>query len=98
MRRHVIPPADDARIAWTAKGPALIAGLVAIVLAMVATARGRLILAGVLLFLGAAFLTYSLTLKQWCVAHHGGWGGAWGENAFGDTLGDCIKEKGWFQL
>lgn len=93
-RSHALP--DAAKIGWTAKGPALIAGLVALALAMVATARGRLLLAGVLLFLGAAFLTYSLTLKQWCALHHGAWGGAWGQSTFGDKLGDCLKEKGWW--
>lgn len=85
-------------VRWTAKGPALIAGLLALALSMVATARGRLILAGVLLVLGTAFLTYSLTLKQWCELHHGAWGGAWGETSFDVTLGECLKEKGWLSF
>jgi hypothetical protein len=63
------------------------------------TPRGRLILLGCFLLLGVAFIGYSLLLKEWCGLAQTGWGqGHFGQTGFGGQLGECLKQKGWFEL
>lgn len=87
-------PVDNS---WTMKLPLLVAGVVALVVGGLTLLRGHTraaIIGGlVLVGLGLCFVTYSFTIKEWCVPaqasafssgmHHG--------------LRGCLRWKGWYE-
>lgn len=82
-------------VRWTAKGPALAAGLILLVAALFATGRRAFATAAVLAVLGAGFVGYSLTLKNWCEIQGTTYGQSpWGQG-FGGAFDECLKAKGW---
>lgn len=84
---------------WTAKGPALIAGLILILIGIFAGSRRSLMLAAVLVLIGMAFVGYSLTIKDWCQLRGAELGTtAWGGGGFGGGIGDCLKSKHWLSF
>jgi hypothetical protein len=86
-------------VRWTWKAPAMIAGIVAVFGGLVATTRGRIIAGVIIIGVGIAFVSYSLTIKEWCAVRQSGWGGqAWGQGGFGGSLGECLKQKGWLSF
>ncbi len=86
-------------VKWTAKGPALLAGIVLILVGLLSTWRGRIIAGVVLVALGLAFVGYSLTIKNWCELRGADYGqSAWGSSGFGGGIGDCVREKGWLSF
>ena len=87
------------KVRWTWKAPALIAGVALAALGLVTTTRGRIIAGLAIIILGAAFVAYSMTIKDFCAVHQHGWhGGTWGQTGFGGQLGECLAEKGWFSF
>ena len=55
---------------------------------------GKKITAGiVILLLAAAFVIWSVAFKDWCEQHP-----VWGQLAYGEKLGTCIKEKSLFSF
>jgi hypothetical protein len=83
-------------VKWTAKLPLLVGGLLLLIIGLVATARGRLVIAAIAILLSALFVSYSYTIKDWCEVRTGNaWGvGQWGTHSFGD----CAKLKGWWRF
>lgn len=78
-------------VRWTSKAPALIGGIILIVAGLVSTWRRAAVLGLVLIGLGAAFIGYSMTVKDWCEIHGPpGFGGG-----FGGGFQQCLKAKGW---
>jgi hypothetical protein len=64
----------------------------------VTRARG-LVVAGIVVVALAAFVVYSITLKEWCEAQQQGWnGGAWGTTGLGGEIGQCIRDKSIFSF
>jgi len=90
---------DQQDLHWTLKGPALIVGILLMVLGAVTTAKGRAWLGVAIIALGLAFTAYSFTIKDWCELRQTGWGGGgWNQMAFGGSLGECLKQKGWLSF
>jgi hypothetical protein len=89
---------NDVRM--TRKLPALVGGIIAIAGGLIAGSRGRRSAGIVLILLGLAFVIYSSTIKEWCTLHERGWGGmrVWGDTEFGSSLGECLREKDWFEF
>ena len=87
-------------VKMTRKLPALLGGLIAIAGGVIASGQGRRSAGFLLILLGLAFVIYSLTIKEWCIVHAYGWGGArvWGATEFGTSLGECLKEKSWLDF
>lgn len=56
------------------------------------------IAAGVIGLLLIAAIFYSVAFKQWCTQYDHAWGGTWGDKAFGDKLGECIRNKSLFEF
>jgi hypothetical protein len=84
---------DDVR--WTNKLPALVAGVILILAGLLASSRRATAAAIILIALGAGFVGYSLTIKDWCEVK----GMAWGDKAFGQGgFGHCWKQKGYFSF
>lgn len=86
------------QVRWTAKLPAIVLGVVSLLGAGIATKWGRAIAGAVLLLLGIAFVTYSFTIKDWCVLNAYAWTNQWGELSFNRSLGECIREKSWLSF
>lgn len=87
---------DDVR--WTAKLPTLLIGLALIVAGLFATTRRAVIASIILIGLGAAFVSYSLTIKEWCALKGTTLGqSAWG-SGFGASFDQCLKQKGWLSF
>ena len=81
-------------VRWTAKLPTLIAGLILLCATFMAAARGRTLIALVLLAMAVGFGLYSATLKEWCEAK-ASWGSVeWKTHNFGQ----CLKLKGWWSF
>lgn len=84
---------------WTAKLPALvIAGVLFIAGLFVSHSKWRYAALGgaVLLLAAVGFLTWSLTIKDWCAARdmpHSAF-----SSAFAPTFHQCLRMKGWLQL
>ena len=83
---------------WTAKGPAIILGTLSILGAGIATRNGRIIAGSVLLLLGAAFVIYSFTIKEWCELYSYAWQNNWGDLSFNGSLGECIRQRSVFSF
>ena len=88
----------NAQVRWTAKLPAIILGVASLLGAGVATRNARVIAGVVLLLLGAAFVIYSFTIKEWCTLNQNAWQNTWGDLSFNGTLGECIRSKSWFSF
>ena len=88
----------NAQVKWTAKLPAIILGVASLLGAGVATRNGRVIAGVVLLLLGAAFVIYSFSIKEWCTLNQNAWQNTWGDLSFNGTLGECIRSKSWFSF
>ena len=88
----------NGQVKWTAKGPAIILGILSILGAGIATRNGRIIAGSVLLLLGAAFVIYSFTIKEWCEIHAYAWKNNWGELSFNGLLGECIRQRSVFSF
>lgn len=87
--------ANEADVRWTAKLPTLAIGIVLVIAAVIASSRRATMTAIILLGLGAVFVGYSLTIKDWCEVK----GLAWGELVHGQhAFGACWKQKSWFSL
>ena len=82
-------------VRWTAKLPALIAG-VFFLLAGAVGLRRSLVLGGVLMLLGAAFIGYSLTIKEWCAQVN--YQQSAFSSAFAPSFHGCLRQKGWLEL
>ncbi len=88
--------ADDVR--WTAKAPALIAGLILLLASAFLAAKGWARVAIVVAVLGAGFVGYSATLKDWCQLHGSTLGQSpWGQG-WGGSFGECLKAKGYLSF
>ncbi len=87
------------QVEWTKKLPSLIAGLVLLFIGLVALMRHWSIVALVAVLLGAGFIGYSLTIKDWCAVKGTTMGqSAWGQSGFGGGIGDCVRAKGWWSF
>lgn len=88
---------DDVK--WTAKGPALIVGLLLLV-AGVLSMRSRwkyAILGGfTLLIIGSGLVWYSLTIKEWCAQRD--IANSPFSSAFSGSFHSCLKQKGWLEF
>lgn len=85
------------QVKWTAKLPALAAGLLLWMgsLWLVFYRRSRVgALAALVLFLaGGGFIGYSLTIKEWCVVNEQ----SAFSSAFSPSLRGCLRMKGWLE-
>lgn len=84
---------------WTAKLPALIIGVaVAIAGLFVSRSKWRFAAIGaVLLFAASAgFITWSLTIKEWCAARNVAQSAF--SSAFAPSFHQCLRIKGWLEL
>ena len=88
----------NAAVTWTRKLPAITLGVLSLLGAGIATRHGRIIAGLLLLLLAGAFVIYSFTIKEWCTLNAHAWGGQWEELNFNETLGECIRQKGWFSF
>jgi hypothetical protein len=92
---------DQDRVAWTAKLPLLIAGILFIVAGVleVAVGRGRmwLIIGLATIILGSAFIGYSIAIKDWCVYRPGMAISAF-SGSFAADFNACARTKGWLEL
>lgn len=82
---------------WTAKLPALILGIVALIAGLfVSGSKWRYAaLGGAVLFgLGAGFIGYSLTIKEWCVPNTQ----SAFSSAFSSSFRGCLRMKGWIEF
>lgn len=86
---------DD--VQWTAKAPALIAGIVLVIAGIFSLSRKwkYAALIGVsLLIAGSGFIGWSLTIKDWCV----------GKDMLpftdqhGEAIFNCFRHKGWLEF
>jgi len=88
----------NAQVRWTAKLPAIILGVASLLGAGVATRNGRVIAGVVLVLLGAAFVIYSFTIKEWCELNQNAWQNTWGDLSFNGSLGECIRQRSVFSF
>jgi hypothetical protein len=91
--------AGDDDVHWTAKLPALVAGVVLVILGLVSL-RGnwRYAFAGgaLLILAGGGFIGWSLTIKEWCAARdmpHSAF-----SSAFSGSFHSCLRQKGWLEF
>ncbi len=91
-------PENDQQVTWTAKLPTLAAGIILALAGVIVWAYGKsksaTITALVLLTLGAAFIGYSMTIKEWCVVNQKSAFSA----AFSPSLRGCLRMKGWAEF
>lgn len=79
-------------VRWTAKLPMMLAGLTLVAAGLFASSRHAAVTAIIVVVLGAAFVGYSLTIKDWCAAK-----ASWGNAGFGQhAFGQCLLAKGYF--
>ena len=85
-------------VQWTNKLPSLVVGallaIIGIAIFLWSRARWAVISGLVLIALGAAFIGYSLTIKDWCYERHPESGFSAG---FGGSFRGCIA-KGWLSF
>ncbi len=85
-------------IRWTGKLPTLIVGVIVLLASVIALSKRATILAIILFVLGAGFVGYSLTIKDWCEMKGTTLGqSAWG-NGFGASFDSCARAKGWLSF
>jgi uncharacterized membrane protein len=83
---------------WTAKLPALIVGIVLFIAGLFLSHskwRYAALSGALLLIAGAGFITYSMTIKEWCkvVNEQSAFSAA-----FSPSLRGCLKQKRWLEL
>lgn len=85
-------------VRWTNKLPALVIGIILILAGFFASIRRAVATAIILIALGAGFVGYSLTIKEWCELKGTTLGqSAWG-SGFGGGFDQCLRQKGWLSF
>lgn len=88
----------EPQVQWTNKLPALVIGIVLLIAGLFASSRRAAVAAIILIALGAGFVGYSLTIKDWCEMKGTTLGqSAWGQG-FGASFDQCVKAKGYFSF
>jgi hypothetical protein len=83
---------------WTAKLPALIVGIVLFIIGLfVSRSKWRYAAVGGFLFfsVGAGFIYWSLTIKEWCRESNIQQSSF--SSAFAPSFHECLRMKGWLE-
>ena len=89
---------QDQSVHWTAKLPLLVIGIVLALAGVVQLCWTKSKVAAaiglILIVMGASFIGYSMTIKNWCVP---GAGSAF-SSGFGQSFAACARMKGWIEF
>ena len=91
--------AEGNDVKWTAKAPALAAGI-GLVIAGILSLHGRwryaVLVGASLIIAGGGFIYWSLTIKEWCAERdvpHSAF-----SSAFSGSFHSCLRQKGWLEF
>jgi hypothetical protein len=85
---------DNDNVQWTAKAPALLFGIAALVISFVGARFGYRWVAAAFAVLALVFFAWSFAIKDWCVANEQ----SAFSSAFHQSFRGCLRQKGWLEF